>query len=147
MDEASASIEAERPKNVAGRRRAIAEADPAGGDLLVAIATRSAEPQSEHSGESRLRPARIRGGVAARVAPNRAPTRRRVAASRQNGGEQDPKSRQSRWKEIDKVIDFGPGEAEGLEPRRPVADHAVGGVDRLIADAARQPAQREPESR
>ena len=47
--------------------------------------------------------------------------------------------------QVDEIVELRRGEAEGRMPLRPVADHAVGGVDRLIANATRQAAERKPE--
>ena len=43
------------------------------------------------------------------------------------------------------VVEAGRRPAERIVPRRPVADHAVGGVDGLVDHAARQAAERRPE--
>ena len=49
-----------------------------------------------------------------------------------------------RGKKIDEIVEFRRGEAERRVPLRPVSDHTVGGVDSLVANAARQAAKREP---
>ena len=57
----------------------------------------------------------------------------------------DEKGRQPRGQKIGEIIEFRRGEAERRVPWRLVADHAVGGVDGLVAKAKRQAAKREPE--
>ncbi len=49
--------------------------------------------------------------------------------------------------EIDEIVEFGGGIAEVGVTRGPMADHAVGGVDRLVGNKAGKPQQHEPEHR
>lgn len=147
MDEAGASIKGERAKNIPARRGALAAADPGISDFLVAIAARAAKFEAKRSGECRLRPAGVGGGVAAPVAQGRAPGAPSAGAFQEHGGDGDPEDGQAGGKEIRDIIEFGGGVAEGGMARRQVADHAVGCIDRLVADAAGKTASSQPERR
>ena len=70
---------------------------------------------------------------------------RAEASAEERSRKHDPERRQPRGGPVDDVVEPGGCEAEGLVAWRPVADHTVGGVDRLVGDAARQPGQGQPE--
>ena len=144
MDAAGASVETERaPDVLAGRR--FDQADPGVFDRHICIGARAAKPQAEGAGKCRLGPAGIGGSMSARVAPHTTPSGARRGARYEKGSNRDEKGRQTRGQKIDEIIELGRGEAERRVPWRLVADHAVGGVDGLVAKAPGQAAKREPE--
>ncbi len=57
----------------------------------------------------------------------------------------DPDCRQARRRKIDQIVEARRGPAEREVALRLVADHAVGGVGRLVGGAARQAANHQPE--
>ena len=59
----------------------------------------------------------------------------------------EPQRGKTRRRQIDEIVEPRGGPAEGAVPLVLVADHAVGGVDRLVAGAADEPAERRPEDR
>ena len=113
-------------------------------DHHAAIDAGTGERKPERARHRGLRPAGVRRAMLPRVAPDRAP--RRCAAdaplARTISSADKPRRRQ-----VDEIVEPGGGEAEVLVARRVVADHAVGGVDRLVGRAAGKPADREPEHR
>ncbi len=144
MDSAGTSIENERAPYVLDGR-VFAQTDPGVVNLLSRIDARAAKPQAEGARKRRLGPAGIGGGVSARIAPHDAARR----YGRRTGDEQcrddNPYDGKPRRGPIDKIVKFCRGETERLVPLRAMADHAVGGVDRLVANTARKAAKREPE--
>src|ERR1700730_1469475 len=145
MDAAGKSIERERAPNVFGGSL-FARADPGVVDLDFAIDARAAEPQAERARECRLRPAGIGGRVSARVVPDGAPRGPGRSFWGEPSRDNDQTGRQPRGTRIDNIVEFRRGEAESRMALRAVTDHAVGGVDRFVASAARKPAKRQPES-
>ena len=63
------------------------------------------------------------------------------------GGKRDPQRGEPRGRKIDYIVDLGGRPAERLMKRRAMADHAVGGVDRLVRHHARQAEKHAPETR
>ena len=145
MDAAGKSIERERALYVFGGSL-FARADPGIVDLDFAIDARAAEPQAERARECRLGPAGIGGRVSARVAPHGAPRGPGRSFWGEPSRDNDETGRQPRGTKIDKIVEFRRGEAESRMALRAVTNHAVGGVDRFVASAARKPAERQPES-
>ena len=74
-----------------------------------------------------------------RVFPHRLKRPADIGIIMKPGGERDPQRGEPRGREIDHIVDFRGGLAERLVARRVMADHAVGGVDRLVADHAGRP--------
>ena len=62
-------------------------------------------------------------------------------------GGHDQQGGEPRGRQVHEVVEPGRGPAERLVARGAMADHAVGGVDRLVERAARQPADADPEGR
>src|ERR1700730_6191397 len=145
MDAAGKSIERERAPNVFGGSL-FARADPGIVDLDFAIDARAPEPQAERARECRLGPAGIGGRVSAPVAPHGAPRGPGRSFWGEPSRDNDQTGRQPRGTKIDKIVEFRRGEAESRMALRAVTKHAVGGVDRFVASAARKPAERQPES-
>src|SRR3984893_2169137 len=145
MDAAGKSIEHARALYVLGRSF-FARADPGIVDLDFAIDARAPEPQAERARECRLGPAGIGGRVSAPAAPHGAPGARGGSFWGEPSRDNDQTGRQPRGTKIDKIVEFRRGEAESGMSLRAVTNHAVGGVDRFVASAARKPAERQPES-
>ena len=82
-----------------------------------------------------------------RVFPHRLKRAADIGIVMKPGGERDPQRGEPRGREVDHIVDFRGGLAERLVARRPVADHAVGGVDRLVGDHAGQAEKHAPETR
>jgi hypothetical protein len=122
-----------------------ARADPQVVDLNFAIDARAAEPQAERARECRLGPAGIGGRVSAPVAPHRAPRGPGRSSWSEPSRDDDQSGREPRGTKIDKIVEFRRGEAERGMALRAVTNHAVGGVDCFVANAARKPAERQPE--
>src|ERR1019366_4244521 len=144
MNTAGPAIEGERAPDVLGTRRA-ACADPGVADRNSRIDPRAAQPHAEGARERRLGPAGIGGGVAARVVPHGAPRGPGRSVPCDQRCDDDPYNGHPRGKKIDEIVELRRGEAESLKPLRPVANHAVGGVDGLVARSAGKAAKREPE--
>ena len=144
MDGAGASIERKRAPYVLGARR-FARTDPGIVNRRSRIGTRAAKPQAESARECRLGPAGVGGRVPARVAPHDTQRLRKRRSGDEESSDRNPQDGEPRWNKIDNIVKFRGGKTEGRVPRRPVADHAVGGVDGLVANAARKAAKRQPE--
>ncbi len=143
MDTAGKSIKGDRAPYVSGTRLA-ARADPGVVDLGFAIDARATEPQAERARECRLGPAGIGGRVSARVAPHSAPRGLWRSLWGEASRDNDKQARYPRGTKIDEVVEIRRGEAKRGMMLRAVADHAVGGVDGLVASAPRQPAECQP---
>src|ERR1700730_10173422 len=145
MDAAGKSIEHARALYVLGRSF-FARADPGIVDLDFAIDARAPEPQAERARECPRGPAGMGGRVSAPVAPHGAPRGPGRSFWGEPSRDNDQTGRQPRGTKIDKIVEFRRGEAESRMALRAVTHHAVGGVDRFVASAARKPAERQPES-
>ena len=107
--------------------------------VVSCIGARAAKPQAESARECRLGPAGIGRSVSARVAPHGTPGCAGEAPGTRSAAIDDPEEPRAALEKIDKIVKFRRGKAESRVPWRPVADHAVGGVDGLVANAARKP--------
>jgi hypothetical protein len=83
--------------------------------------------------------------MSARIAPHDTARRRGRRTGDKHRRDDNPQDGEPRRNKINKIIKFCRGETERLVPLRPVADHAVGGVDGFVANTARKAAKREPE--
>ena len=82
------------------------------------------------------------------VAPHRAPGRAgRGVAAQAPRRRSSSSARKPRRRQIDEIVEPRGGPAERLVARRAVADHAVGGVDRLVERGAGEPGDGHPERR
>ena len=140
-------IDPERPADV-GR---VGVAPAAGVDERVAdddagIAARSGEREAERRGHGGLRPAGIGRTVARRLGDHDAEGLSDAAAG-SGRRERDQGSGNSTRRKVDEIVEPGGRPAEIAVARREVADHRVGGVDRLVGEEPRQPQQQEPEGR
>src|SRR5205807_4470741 len=141
MDAAGTSIETARPLYVLDRSL-LARADPGVVDLDFAIDARAAEPQAERTRECRLGPAGIGGRVSARVAPHGAPRGQGRSFWGEPSRDNDQNGGEPRRTKIGTIVEFRRREAERRMALRAVTNHAVGCVDRFVASATRQPAER-----
>jgi hypothetical protein len=83
--------------------------------------------------------------MSARIAPHDTARRRGRRTGDKHRRDDNPQDGEPRRNKINKIIKFCRGETEGRMPLRPVANHAVGGVDGFVANTARKAAKREPE--
>ena len=72
---------------------------------------------------------------------------REAAATLERRGQNDQQRRQPRRRQVDQIVESCGGKPEVAVTRRAMADHAVGGVDRLVGRATGQAADRQPEHR
>jgi len=147
QDHVGAAVERERGTNVLRTRLAAAIAHRCVVDRDTAVDTGTGERKPERAGHRRFRPAGVRRAVVACVAPHRCPRircRRIVADGR---GQNDQQRRQPRRRQVDQIVESCGGKPEVAVTRRAMADHAVGGVDRLVGRATGQAADRQPEHR
>ena len=70
-----------------------------------------------------------------------------IGIGMKQGSDREEEGGKARGRKIDHIVDLRSGPAERLVARRAVADHAVGGVDRLVGHHARQAEQRAPHDR
>ena len=130
-------------------RPGIAAAVAHGGvlDQDAAVDARTRQRQTERARHRRFRPAGVGRAVTAGVAHDRPPGAGRGGVLAQRRGRDDQQRGQARGRQIDQVVEPRRRIAEVAVTRRAMADHAVGGVDRLVGDAAGKPANRQPENR
>ncbi len=81
------------------------------------------------------------------IAPDRAPGFGRRSARADASGGGDQQRGQPRRRQVDQIVKPRGGPAESRVARRAVADHAVGGVDRLVDRGAGQTRDGHPEGR
>ena len=146
-DSVGNEIDPERPADVG--RVGVAPAggvEEGGADDDAGIATRTGERHAERRRHGGLGPAGIGRTVVRRLGDHdaeglgdAAPGGRR---SERNQGAGKPARRQ-----VDQVVQPRRGPAEILVTRGEVADHRVGGVDRLVGGESRQPESQEPDGR
>ena len=85
--------------------------------------------------------------ASAGVAEHRPRTRCRTIAADERRGEGDQQAGEAARRQVDQIVEARRRPAEIFVARGAVADHGVGGVDRLVGEEARQAEQQEPEGR
>ncbi len=140
-------IDPERPADVG--RVGVA---PAGGvderivDDAAGIAARSGQRETQRRGHRGLGPAGIRRAVVRRLGDHDAEGTGDAAAGGR-GGERDQRPGDAARRQVGEIVEPGGRPAEMLMARGEVADHRIGGVDRLVGKESRQPEDEEPEGR
>ena len=114
---------------------------------VCAVDPRPRKLKSQRAGHRRLRPAGVGRAVARGVAPYGPRGVKRRGARRQRGGDDEPQRGKPRRRQIDEIVEPRRRPAERGVAVVLMADHAVGGVDRLVERAAGKPAERGPEDR
>ena len=114
----------------------------------AAIDARPGEREAERAGHGGFGIAGIGRAVTPGVADDRAPGARAAAARLDSAAAATTSSAdEPRRRQVDEIVEPRGGPAEGLVARRAMADHAVGGVDRLVDGGAGQARERHPEHR
>ena len=132
-DNAGEAVEArQRTPDVGGGRLAPARAHKGVVDQRRPIDPRSRELQAERAGHRRFRPAGV-GRAVFRASRRTARAASRGEAPRvRRGGEDEPQRGEARGGQVDEIVEPRRRPAEGGVALVLVADHAVGGVDRLV---------------
>ena len=113
----------------------------------AAIDPRAGEREAERAGERGLGISGIGRAMTAGIADDGAPRLGRSGTAAERGGANDQQRGEPRRRQVDEIVEPRGGPSERLVARGAVADHAVGGVDRLVGGAAGKPGERHPEHR
>ena len=116
-------------------------------DLHAAVRARSRKRQAERAGYRRLGIAGIGRAVSRGVATHRAPRVSGGSLLCQRRGGDEEKRAKARGRQIDQIVKPCRGPAERGVALCAMADHTVGGIDRLVECGAREPANDHPENR
>ena len=116
-------------------------------DAHAAIDARTGERKAERSGHRRFGITGIGRAVACRVTPHGAPCAIGGRIFAQARGRDEKERGEARRRQVDEIVEPGGGPAEGLVAGRAMADHTVGGVDRLVECGARESGNGHPEDR
>src|SRR5262249_22816429 len=142
-----ATIKSERSPDIGGGRGATPVAHGRVIDENSAICSRTSQGETKRTGDRRFRKPRIRRAVTACVAADRTQTCAHGGARRQPGRGDEEESCQARGWQIHEIVEPCRGPAERRKSIAAVTEHAVSGVDRLVANSGAEPAQRGPENR
>ena len=116
-------------------------------DAHAAIDAGTCERKAERSRHRRFGITGIGRAVACRVTPHGAPCAIGGRIFAQARGRDEKERGEARRRQVDEVVEPGGGPAEGLVAGRAMADHTVGGVDRLVECGARESGNGQPEDR
>ena len=111
------------------------------------IDARAGEPEAKRAGHGSLGPSGIGRAMSVGVSPHRLNGAVEIGIVMKQGGDREQEGGKARGRNVHRIVDLRRGKAERLVARRAVADHAVGGVDRLVGHHARQAENRAPHDR
>src|SRR3984885_5043226 len=147
LDRTRSREEPQRPPNVGGVSFASAISHKRIVDHRLAIDAWPRELEAERAGHRCFGPAGVRRAVTRRIAPYGA---RRVSGRSpwgEEGAQNEPQRGETRRRQIDEVVGPRRGPTERFVSFVPMADHAVGGINRLIQRATGKTAERDPKDR